>query len=185
MFLLLLSFCLFRVIVAGPGVGLKCCELALQANAYLDKSTPSDNYTCGQKYAGGLPPAPDLSVSTLWCLQNCPGYELSPGNDVNVWATPLIQYILPAVIFSMTIPRRLVLKPHRWLFDFRLNYMNDWLKALFSLVVAGLIVTIDTALWVFIIMIAPGPFIFSGLLEVLLDYSVIRYLKSSHIPRGR
>ena len=84
----------------------------------------------------------------------------------------------------MIIPRRLVLTPHRWLFNFRLNRLSDWIKALFSLCVSGLIFTADTTLWVFMIMIAPGPFIFSGLLEVTLDYSVIRHLKKSHIPSG-
>ena len=184
MLLLLLACCLFRLAVAGPGVGIQCCKLALQANAYLDKSIPSDNYTCGQTYADELPPAPDLSVPTIWCQRNCPSYALSLANDINVWATPLFQYILPAVIFSMTIPRRLVLEPHRWFFNFRLNNMHDWPRALLSLIVAGLIVIIDTTLWVFMIMIAPGPFIFSGLLEVVLDYRVIRYLESSHISPG-
>lgn len=112
------------------------------------------------------------------------GYALSAPSDTIAWATPLIQYILPAVIFSMTIPRRLVLEPHRWLFDFRLNYINDWPQCLFSFCVAGLIVTADTALWVFTIMIAPAPFIFSGLLEVVLDSNVIWHLLSSHEPRG-
>lgn len=85
---------------------------------------------------------------------------------------------------SVIIPRRLVLKPHRWLFDFRLNRLSDWIKALFSLCVSGLIFTADTTLCAFMIMIAPGPFIFSGLLEVTLDYSAIRHLKKSHIPIG-
>ena len=62
--------------------------------------------------------------------------------------------------------------------------MNGLVKALFSLCVAGLIVILDTTVWVFMIMVAPGPFIFSGLLEVVLDYSVIRHLLSSHTPRG-
>ena len=97
---------------------------------------------------------------------------------------PLIQYILPAVIFSMTIPRRLVLEPHRWLFDFRLNYINDWPQCLFSFCVAGLIATADTVLWVFTIMIAPASFIFSGLLEIVLDSNVILHLQSTHEPRG-
>ena len=112
------------------------------------------------------------------------GYAVSAPSDTIAWATPLIQYILPAVIFSMTIPRRLVLEPHRWLFEFRLNYINDWAQCLFSFCAAGLIATTDTALWVFTIMIAPAPFIFSGLLEVVLDSNVIWHLQSSHEPRG-
>ncbi len=123
-------------------------------------------------------------IKATLTLNPAGGYELSAPSDTIAWATPLIQYILPAVIFSMTIPRRLVLEPHRWLFDFRLNHINDWPQCLFSFCVAGLIVTADTALWVFTIMIAPAPFIFSGLLEVVLDSNVIWHLLSSHEPRG-
>ena len=84
----------------------------------------------------------------------------------------------------MTIPRRLVLEPPKWFFDFNLNHMSGLIKALFSLCVAGVIVTLDTAVWVFMIMVAPAPFIFSGLLEVVLDYRIIRNLMSSHTRQG-
>ena len=175
----------FYLVAAGPGSGTQCCDLAVEAYNRGTLLLPPNNYSCGQTPAEGKPPAPDFSVPTWWCRQICSGYALSPLSDTNVWAMPLIQYILPAVIFSMTIPRRLVLEPPNWCFDFHLNHLNDWLQALLSLVFAGLIVIMDTTLWVFTIMIAPGPSIFSGLLEVVLDFSIIRYLESSHLPRGR
>ena len=193
--MLLLLSSLFDIVSArGIGVGEQCCEIALAAyredkNGSLTYPNgtllvPADNYTCGQSYNESADPAPDLAVPLWWCRPHCPGYAISPANDTIVWATPLIQYILPAVIFSMIIPRRLVLTPHRWLFNFRLNRLSDWTKALLSFCVSGLIFTVDTILWVFMIMIAPGPFILSGLLEVTLDYGVIRHLKSSYIPSG-
>ena len=175
---------LFGLASAGIGVGEQCCEIARKAVLNGTLVVPPNNYQCGRTYNESLDPAPDLAVPFRWCHDHCKGYAVSPANDTIVWATPLIQYILPAVIFSMIIPRRLVLTPHRWLFNFRLNRLSDWIKALFSLCVSGLIFTADTTLWVFMIMIAPGPFIFSGLLEVTLDYSVIRHLKKSHIPSG-
>ena len=182
MSILLLSG-LFGLASAGIGVGEQCCKIALEAYQDGTLPIPPNNYVCGQ-HNESSGPAPDLAVPLSWCRDHCPGYAISPANDTIVWATPLIQYILPAVIFSMIIPRRLVLTPHRWLFNFRLNRLSDWIKALFSLCVSGLILTADTTLWVFMIMIAPGPFIFSGLLEVTLDYSVIRHLKTSYIPIG-
>ena len=145
-------------------------------------------YTCSQPatskswlLAQALPTKGNADSNTVG------GYALSAPSDTIASATPLIQYILPAVIFSMTIPRRLVLEPHKWLFDFRPNNilkLNNWPQCLFSFCVAGLIATADTALWVFTIMIAPAPFIFSGLLEVVLDSNVIWHLQSSHEPRG-
>lgn len=170
---------------AGPGYSIQCCNIALQTFAYLNKSIPQDDYKCGQVYEAALPPAPPLLVPTSWCRQKCSGYGLSAPGDTNAWAAPLIQYILPAVIFSMTIPRRLVLEPPRWFFDFNVNHMSGLVKALFSLCVAGIIVTLDTAVWVFIIMVAPAPFIFSGLVEIVLDYRIIRNLNSSNTSQGK
>ena len=172
------------LINAGPGYSDSCCDLALQTLAYLNKTIPQNGYRCGQVYGATIPPAPPLLVPTSWCRQKCSGYALSARSDTSAWAAPLFQYILPAVIFSMTIPRRLVLEPPRWFFDFSVNHMNGLIKALFSLCVAGIIVTLDAAAWVFVIMVAPAPFIFSGLLEVAFDYRIIRNLMSSHTAQG-
>ena len=169
---------------ARSGVGLQCCDLALQSSAYVNKSTPHSDYRCGQYFDHNLPPAPDLSVLTSWCRQNCQGYALTSPNDTTAWANPLFQYILPTVLFSITIPRRLVLEPSRWFFNFNPHKLNGVIKAFLSLCIAGLIVTLDTAMWIFMIMVAPGPFLFSGLVEAVLDYRIIRNLHSVHIPRG-
>ena len=178
------SFLFVGIVTAGPGYSNQCCDLALQTLAYLNKSIPQDSYKCGQAYEPDIPPAPPLLVPLSWCRQKCSGYGLSTPSDIDAWAAPLFQYILPAVIFSMTIPRRLVLEPPRWFFDFNLTHMNGLIKALFSLCVAGMIVTLDTAIWVFVIMVAPAPFIFSGLLEIVLDYRIIRNMMSSHTGQG-
>lgn len=181
---LLWSIAFTGLVTAGPGYSIQCCGIALQQLAYLNKSVPQDDYKCGQVYNAAFPPVPPLLVSTSWCRQECSGYALSAPSDTNAWAAPLVQYILPAVIFSMTIPRRLVLEPPKWFFDFNVNHMDGLIKALFSFCVAGMIVTLDTAVWVFIIMIAPAPFLFSGLLEIVLDYRIIRNLRSSHTRQG-
>ena len=174
----------FGGLVSAGGYSSQCCDLALQTLAYLNKTIPKDGYKCGQVYEATIPPAPPLLVPTSWCRQKCTGYDSPAPSDTSAWAAPLFQYILPAVIFSMTVPRRLVLEPPRWFFDFSVNHMNGLVKALFSLCVAGIIVTLDTAVWVFVIMVAPAPFIFSGLLEVSLDYRIIRNLMSSYTGPG-
>lgn len=171
-------------IAAGTGVGITCCDLALNEHAYINKSTPHNEYRCGQTYHETLRPAPELSVPTSWCLNRCSGYALSPSNDTAAWANPLVQYILPAVVFSMTVPRRLALKPSTWFFNFSPHHAQGLTKAFFSLCIAGLIVVLDTALWIFTIMSAPGPFLFSGLVEAILDYRIIQNLDSTYTPRG-
>ena len=167
------------------GISTACCQLALQESAFINKSIPKEDYICGKVYTQNTPPAPFLTVPRPWCQQNCPGFSLTVPSDVNGWASPIVQYILPAVIFSMTIPRRLLLEPPRWFFDFDLHRLDGLIKAIFSFCNAGTIVSLDTAVWVFTIVIAPAPFTFSGLLEVVLDYSMIKNFLSSHTPRGR
>ena len=174
-----------KLVSSGPGYSKQCCDIALQTSAYLNHSIPQDDYKCGQIFEPDIPPALPLLVPLSWCRHNCPGYALSAPNDINAWASPLVQFILPAVIFSMTIPRRLVLEPPRWFFDFNVTHLKGLIKAIFSLCIAGMIVTLDTAMWVFAIMVAPAPFILSGLLEVSLDYRIIRNLMSSHTIRGQ
>ena len=184
MFFFFWSIIFAGLVNAGPGYSNQCCDLALHTLAYLNKTIPQGGYKCGQVYEATIPPAPPLLVPTAWCRQRCSGYALPAPSDTSAWAAPLFQYILPAVIFSMTIPRRLVLEPPRWFFDFNVTHMNGLIKALFSLCVAGIIVTLDTAVWVFVIMVAPAPFIFSGLLEIALDYRIIRNLMGSHTRQG-
>ena len=151
-----LLFFIFRTSIADTQVSDTCCNLAL-TSFHLNSS-----YKCGQVFSTDLTAAPPLFVPLSWCRSNCPGYHLYPASEINAWALPVVQFILPATIFSMTIPRRLgcisldLRKPFR----------------LLSLPLNLLILTLDTIVWVFIIIIAPTPFIFSGLYEVIIDHKV-------------
>lgn len=60
---------------------------------------------CNQTYAPNLKPAPDFYINYSTCAADCGGWKLSEGNKPTQWAGALTQYILPAVIFCMTIPR--------------------------------------------------------------------------------
>ena len=166
------------------GIGMQCCDLALQKFAYMNKNISHSDYKCGQSYSPDVAPAPVLSVSTKWCQQHCPGFALTPLSSTNTWASPLFSYIFPAVVFSTTTPRRLVLEPSGWFFEFGPHRLDGMIKAIFSLCVAGFIVSFDTIVWILTIMVAPGPFLFSGLVEAVIDYRIIHNLLSCHTPRG-
>ena len=163
------------------GVTDACCDLALQQSAFIvNPSVNPKDYRCGQVYSSHLSPAPDLSVSQSWCEANCDHYALYKPSETNEWALPLIQFILPAVIFSMAIPRRLALKP--------LSRRSGIWFAILSFVADGIILILDVTFWVFAIIIAPMPFMLSGLFEVMLDYKVTRYATSrrsdQHLTQG-
>lgn len=146
MYMLALLFYAPFSVAAGIGVGQQCCNIAFQDSAVLNKSIrASDAVRCDARMNEDAPTAPAISVLTSWCRGHCSGFALSPPSDTAAWANPLVQYILPAVVFSMTTPRRLVFEPSRWFFNFRPDQANGFIKASFSLCIAGLIVTLDTA----------------------------------------
>ena len=178
--LLLTVFLFVPTSIAVRGISESCCNLAKSSLASLNNTSPAigqNEYICGQKYADGTPPAPRLAVPVSWCRNNCWGYSLYTPTATASWGLPLVQFILPAVIFSMTVPRRLgAHAPH----------MPLWLL-LVSLVVDALILILDTAAWVFTIMMATAPFILSGLFEVIIDYKITRWtapdIASDHFDR--
>ena len=183
LFLYLVAF--FRSVASiGIGPSTTCCSLALDHGAYLNGTIFSQPYHCGQTYASYLSPAPPLTVPYHWCHSNCPGFALTPPNATGIWANSLFNFIIPAVVFSLTVPRRLSLEPPKWCFEFDLAMLQGWIRAIASLVIAGLIVLMDTILWIFTIIVAAGPLIFSGLYEAVLDYNCIRHLEEATIPQG-
>lgn len=176
--------------VSAGGVGLYsgCCLRALNDGAYLDKSIPRGNYTCGQTFNKSVRAAPEVAVPYSWCRANCAGWTVATASDLSNWANTLTQFILPAVIFSMTIPRHYKLAVPDSLFNFPLNTNEGCRKLLCSCLVATLlacfsflavliILVVDNAIWVMTIFASAGPILFSGLQEACLDYIIISYLK--------
>jgi hypothetical protein len=168
-----------------------CCELAKSKGAFIDDVPPPENQTCGQNYLKGQPAAPSLWVSYKFCSSQCPGMQLSKASEPTQWASVLINFILPSVIFSMTIPRRKKIE-FNYLFEFewprhatRYPKVNDYLQLLFSLIcflVLLIPVTIDTVLWISVIVIGAGNMLVGGLYEAHLDYRILKYTKDK--PHG-
>jgi hypothetical protein len=86
----------------------------------------------------------------------------------------------------MTIPRRKKIE-FNYLFEFerprratRYPKVNDYLQLLFSLIcllVLLIPVTIDTVLWITVIVIGAGNMLVGGLYEAHLDYRIMKYTK--------
>jgi hypothetical protein len=160
-----------------------CCYKAVEQEAYLDKNIPQPDYKCGQTYSSNLAPAPNLQVEYGWCKNNCDGWgEKGPTIPAEKLA-PLLQYTLPAVVFSMTVPRRMKMEIPSWFFAFQITDISMVPRALLSLFVGAFIVVSDTLIWVIWIFAGAGPMLFSGLLEALVDYRIITHLHL--VGRGR
>lgn len=85
--------------------GAVCCDLAKSQGAFIGDVPEVGRQVCGQSYAPGLDPASVLSVAFQWCWDNCGGMDLSLWKEVDSWLAPVVQFILPSVIFAMAIPR--------------------------------------------------------------------------------
>ena len=179
---------LFRLsVVLGHYDGTVCCNLALKEGAFRKTSTPPEAYVCGQKYDISIPPAPELLINYTYCSHHCPGFGLSHGQTTSEWAAPLVQFILPSVIFSMVVPRQQKIE-----LGTRLR-IDDWAKkrlqwiyypimlplSMFvSFVLRPLVAIIDNAIWIVMIFVGAGSMLIGGLHEALLDYRIVHYIRA-------
>jgi hypothetical protein len=164
----------FPLLVVGDFDVTTCCQKAASMNAFVN---PTPNITCGQVYEPSKPPAPPALINHTFCTQQCEGRDHSQARNPKKWAAPIVQFILPALIFSMNIPRRLAFLPKRRpkIPQLRAGRNENWCTRiskhlgaqLLSLCVLAVVV-VDTLCWVFIILGLASPMMMSGLQEELL-----------------
>ncbi|MCJ1418668.1 hypothetical protein MMC32_005017 [Xylographa parallela] len=168
-----------------------CCDLALSSNAFIPPTNFSGTRTCGQIYNANLPPAESSFISYPWCAKHCPGFGLSQGQNASQWADGFVQFILPSVIFSMTIPRQQKIGVSR-LFDYfvrptnpvrALQNVGQLVLSMFASVCLVLpFVALDTISWMAMIFVGAGPMLLSGMFEALVDYRVMSAITVLKIP---
>ncbi|KAF5969752.1 hypothetical protein FBULB1_10072 [Fusarium bulbicola] len=188
-FLKLLIYAQFAT-VASSYSDKACCIRAREANAFISpnngSTTPMDNIVCGQIYNESSPAAPDAYVTYNFCKSECSGWGVSSVDNADQWAGPIVQFILPSVIFSMNIPRGFEFVSSQWLDILVLGDRRGWQRVVLSLLItfpALLFVAADTIIWVMNIMCMAGPMMVAGLHEALLDFKILRALKRrTHIP---
>ncbi|KAK3682405.1 hypothetical protein B0T22DRAFT_471000 [Podospora appendiculata] len=166
-----------------------CCNLAKTTNSivpdYHNTTAPLSDVKCGQVYQSELKPAPGVFITYGFCRDRCGGWG---GSTPEQWAAPLVQFLLPSVIFSMNIPRRLFFVSSdmlRRLIPPSRHGLGHILVSATMAAFALLCVTLDTIIWVMTIMGMAGPMTAAGLHEALLDHKCMRALLSgAHVPRS-
>ncbi|KAF5980215.1 glycoside hydrolase family 3 [Fusarium coicis] len=167
-----------------------CCNRAREKNAFVSPSNGSaasmDNIVCGQVYNESSPAALDAYVTYIFCKSECGGWGVSSVENADQWAGPIVQFILPSVIFSMNIPRTFEFVSSQWLDILVLSNLRGWKRAVLSLLLtfpALFFVAADTIIWVMTIMCMAGPMMVAGLHEALLDFKILKALKRrTYIP---
>jgi hypothetical protein len=119
------------------------------------------------------------------CQATCSGWQIASKSETNIWALPFFGFILPAVVFSMVVPRKRVLTLPDWMFEIwetsRKRFMSKIALALGSFVVA----VIDNVCWVFTIFAFAGPMIVGALEEAVLDFKILKHGHPDAIPQRR
>lgn len=138
---------------------------------------PTSQYPCGATWQGDPAGAPSVKVSYTWCDQQCPGWQLSSSQKLNQWLQPFVGFIVPAVIFSLNVPRRRKLSLPDFVFPAEI-FKNPvaLLVACICALIAAMIVAIDTILWLCAVFALAGPLLLSGLYEAWIDKRVLDFV---------
>ena len=133
-------------------------------------------FPCGAKYNGSLGDQPQVWKSYSWCHEKCSGWKMSSTSQLGAWVQPFIQYIAPAIIFVLSVPRRRRLNLPDTLFRREINTLRGTASMIWKLPVASMIVTADTIIWLFVVLAVAGPVLLSGCYEALLDLRLLKFL---------
>ncbi|KAI9793854.1 MAG: hypothetical protein M1816_007106 [Peltula sp. TS41687] len=186
-------------VAAGIGPGkqdfVQCCRSAVQdsidqtnsSTSYIPSIHPRQIYLnpstqiCDAKYnrsdERGQYNAPEVWVPYSWCSQNCPGWQLSQPHRSNQWLVPLVGFIIPAVVFCLTVPRRYKLSVPDTLFRVDLTKISQIPMVPFLMVAAVFWVILDTLIWLAVVFVFAGPMLLSGFYEGRLDRRLLTYVE--------
>ncbi|TAQ83562.1 hypothetical protein B7494_g8116 [Chlorociboria aeruginascens] len=141
-------------------------------------SEAQDQFPCGATFNGNSSGAPIVQVPFSWLESTCPGWHLadSARGDESQWILPFVGFILPAVVFCLTIPRRRKLAVPRQLFVPDLSEVISWVLAPFAMIFAGFFALCDTTIWLSTCFAVGGPMLLSGLYEAYLDSQILGFL---------
>ncbi|KAI9681554.1 MAG: hypothetical protein M1829_000751 [Trizodia sp. TS-e1964] len=171
-----------------------CCLLAINDSLTVENGAIKDRtntslqitgnqllnakFPCGASYDGTRTGAPLVIVDWNWCVSNCNGWARSDNQNLNQWVQPLVGFILPAVVFCLTVPRRRKFHVPSRLFDANLASLPGILITIFPRApTAALIAAFDTLFWIGVVISTAGPMILSGLYEAHLDRRLLSYVE--------
>lgn len=143
----------------------------------LIEAADRGQFPCGATYNGDPNGAPVVQVNYTWLADECPGWERSGQKNLNAWLQPLSGFLLPAVIFCLSVPRRRKLYVFRAFFVADSAGIKSYVPALLGAIGALILVTLDTIIWLSTCFAFAGPMILSGLYEALLDNRILEFLR--------
>ena len=182
--------------------GDRCCNISVNESAFkpvlnrTGKAIPIESYKCGQQFDKGTPSAPEVFVNYTYCSTSCSGWGVPEWSKPAQWAAPLVQFILPSLIFSMVIPRQQKIElgklasikfdtaQQRTWIRWILQLLNLIIFAVKSTLLLPLVFVVDNVVWMVMILSGAGPMLIGGLYEAVVDSRLIEYMRSQRHSRG-
>ncbi|RDW92640.1 hypothetical protein BP5796_02034 [Coleophoma crateriformis] len=147
--------------------------------SFFESASQNNNFPCGAAYQGDSAGSPVVRVPFSYCSSNCGGWQRSQASKTRQWVGPLIGFILPDLVFCLVVPRRRKLELSPKFFSGRLDKVQGWLYALSVGLLAGLLVSLDTIIWLCTCFAFAGPMIVSGVYEALLDSRILHFVEET------
>lgn len=208
MFVSLFSKAVVLLTICGLGEAIahydgdRCCQIALNESAFtpalngLRKAIPIESYKCGQQFNKSISSVPEVFVNYTYCSTRCSGWGLSEWSKPAQWAAPLVQFILPSLVFSIVIPRQQrielgklaciefpIVQQQTWI-RWILQFLNLIIFAIQSTLLLPLVFLVDNIVWMIIVISGAGPMLIGGLHEAVLDSRLIGYMRSQRQSGG-
>ena len=171
----------------------KCCSLAVFQSLSEDDTSlnlaetsfigndldrfRNQQYPCDATYIGDRSGAPLVVINYGWCSSNCPGWQRSENTKLNQWVLPALGFIIPAIVFCLAIPRRRKINIWDALFNVPLNAVTSTPRTPFIAILAVIIVSVDTVIWLMTVFALAGPILVSGIYEASIDSRILSYLE--------
>lgn len=169
-------------------------------NALVQKRSTEDppaeylDFRCGVTYSSENPAAMSIPVSLAWARRTpaCMGFEAVPLASVDMWAGPLLGFLLPAIVFGLSIPTGWSLtlsEVLRVLTALGLNRhlsrrrwptpLRGLVQPMVKLPVLLVIAVLEIIRWAIVILVCAGPILSSALQEMHLTHLLLSELSPS------
>ncbi len=136
-----------------------------------------DQFPCTAVYNGNRTGAQVVRSSFQWCNSMCPGWQISQSKKLQQWVGPMVAFILPSLVFCLSIPRRRKLEVSDSLFMPRLDNTWSFFMTPLRFLIATAIVSTDTLIWLCLCFAFAGPMILSGVFEAFLDSRILSFVR--------
>jgi hypothetical protein len=160
-------------------------NLTIISNSFLSADTTpvsflsainEGQFPCGATFNGDLSGAPLIKSTYRWCKRNCNGWQISQANKLQQWIGPMVGFILPSLIFCLNIPKRREIEVSDRLFRPRPGNPWTFLLTPARFLIAAVMVSLDTLIWLALCFAFAAPMILSGVYEAFWDHRILQFL---------